>query len=251
MISLLGPSSFVRMVVAQTRVELLLASRRAESLVVMIAIPTILLVFFGSLAAAPGAPPERLDVLVPGILAIAIMSTAMVSMGIATAFERYYNVLKRLGGSPLPRAALLLAKVISILAIELVQTLLLLGIAVLALGWRPEGNPVLAVVAVLLGTAAFGGLGLWMAGALRAEATLALANGLYIGFMLLSGTFVSLSVLPAFLAVPARVLPATALADLLRAGLTPTGSVSLESLGVLVAWAVLAPLAAALTFRWE
>jgi ABC-2 type transport system permease protein len=245
-----GPS-LVRMVAAQTWVELLLALRRAESLVVMIAIPTILLVFFGSLAAAPGASRERLDVLVPGILAIAIMSTAMVSLGIATAFERYYNVLKRLGGSPLPRAALLLAKVISILAIELVQILLLLGIAVLALGWRPEGNPGLAIVAVLLGTAAFGGLGLWMAGALRAEATLALANGLYIGLMLLSGTFVSLSALPAFLAVPARVLPATALADLLRAGLTPMRSVPLESLGVLVAWAVLAPLAAALTFRWE
>jgi ABC-2 type transport system permease protein len=239
------------MIVALTRMELRLALRRGESVLVTLVIPPVLLVFFGLVDLMPVAPELRAGYLVPGILALAIMSTAMVSTGIATAFERYYKVLKRLGASPLPRVGLLAAKIASVLVIEVVQTVLIIGVATLVLGWRPTGVSAAVPLVLLLGTAAFGGLGLLMAGALRAEATLAVANGLYLAFLLLGGIVFPTSHLGPWLAGFAALLPSTALAETLRAVLGASGPAPLLSWIVLVAWAIVAPVAAALTFRWE
>jgi ABC-2 type transport system permease protein len=239
------------MIWAQTRLELRLALRRGESVLVTLIIPPALLLFFGLVDLMPVPADRRAEYLVPGILALAIMSTAMVSTGIATAFERYYKVLKRLGVSPLPRVGLLTAKILSVLVIEVVQTVLIVGVAGLLLGWRPGIVPVALPVALLLGTAAFGGLGLLMAGALRAEATLAVANGLYLLFLLLGGIVFPISHLGPWLAGPAALLPSTALAETLRSALGASGTVSGWSWLILTIWAVAAPLAAALTFRWE
>jgi ABC-2 type transport system permease protein len=147
---------------------------------------------------------------------------------------------------------LLAAKIGSVLAIEVIQIAVLLAIAA-ALGWRPAGNGLLTVAALLLGTAAFGGLGLWMAGSWRAEAALAGANGLYLVLLLLGGIFVPVARLPRALAVVAALLPSAALADVLRAALLPpavSGS-GWTAAVVLCAWAILAPVLAAVTFRWE
>src|SRR5829696_2298334 len=113
-----------RMILAQARLEIRLALRRGESVLVTLIIPPSLLVFFGLVDLMPVPADRRAGYLVPGMLALAIMSTAMVSTGIGTAFERYYKVLKRLGASPLPRAGLLVAKIVSILAIEALQVVL-------------------------------------------------------------------------------------------------------------------------------
>lgn len=245
------PASLARMVAAQTRVELLLALRRGESVLITLIVPPLLLAFFGLVDLLPLPTEQRVGFLVPGILALAIMSTAMVSTGIATAFERYYKVLKRLGASPLPRAGLLLAKVLAVLAIEVIQIVAVFAVAVLVLGWRPTGQPLAVLVSLLLGTAAFGGLGLLMAGTLRAEATLAVANGLYLLFLLLGGIVFPVSHLGPWLAWPAALLPGAALADTLRSALVAGGETPVVSWIVLVGWAVVTPLAAALTFRWE
>lgn len=240
-----------RMILAQTRLELRLALRRGESVLITLIIPPVLLLFFGLVDLMPIPADRRADYLVPGMLALAIMSTAMVSTGIATAFERYYKVLKRLGASPLPRAGLLVAKILAVLVIEVVQTVLIVGVAALVLGWRPGGTPLLLPLVLLLGTAAFGGLGLLMAGALRAEATLAVANGLYLLLLLLGGIVFPISHLGPWLAGPALLLPSTALAETLRAVLGASGTIAPASWLILTIWAVGAPLAAALTFRWE
>ena len=240
-----------RMIAAQTRAELLLALRRGESVLITLIVPPVLLAFFGLVDLMPVPPERRVDLLVPVILALAIMSTAMVSVGIATAFERYYKVLKRLGASPLPRAGLLAAKIASVLVLEAVQVLLILGVALVLFGWRPSGQPIVALVALILGTCAFGGLGLLMAGTLRAEATLAVANGLYLLFLLLGGIVLPLSHLGPMLAGLAALLPGAALADVLRGSLLTAEPFWAGSWLVLTVWAVLAPLAAALTFRWE
>jgi ABC-2 type transport system permease protein len=240
-----------QMILAQTRVELRLALRRGESVLITLVIPPALLLFFGLVDLMPIPPDQRADFLVPGILALAIMSTAMVSTGIATAFERFYKVLKRLGASPLPRSGLLLAKILAVVVLEAVQTVMIVGVAVLVLGWRPTGAVVLVPVVLLLGTAAFGGLGLLMAGALRAEATLAVANGLYLLFLLLGGIVFPTTHLGPWLDGPAALLPSTALADVLRNVMGHGGVTPALSWGVLIAWAVVAPLAAARTFRWE
>jgi ABC-2 type transport system permease protein len=239
------------MIAALTRMELRLSLRRGESVLVTLVIPPVLLIFFGLVDLMPLPPERRGEFLVPGILALAIMSTAMVSTGIATAFERYYKVLKRLGASPLPRVGLMAAKIGAIVAIEAVQTTVVVLVAVVVLGWRPEGAVAVVPLVLLLGTAAFGGLGLLMAGALRAEATLAVVNGLYLVFLLLGGIVFPTSHLGPWLAGVAAFLPSTALAETLRGVLSAGGSAPLASWLVLASWAVAAPIAAILTFRWE
>src|ERR1051325_10337529 len=123
---------------AQFRVELILTMRRGESLLITAVVPVVLLVFFGAVLPTPP------NFLVPGLLALAVMSTSMVSLGIATAYERYYGALKRLLGSPLPRTSLMLAKTLAVVLIEVIQIALLLGIARLLFGWQPNGSLIAA-----------------------------------------------------------------------------------------------------------
>jgi ABC-2 type transport system permease protein len=236
--------------VAQTRAELRLTLRQGESLLLTLGIPVLLLVFFSLVDVLPTGTRQPVDFLAPGVLALAVMSTAMVSLAIATGFQRQYRVLKRLGTTPLGRPRLLAAKTVSILAVELVQVVVLVPVA-LALGWRPGGSPAAVAVAVLLATTAFAGLGLLMAGTLRAEVTLAAANGLYLVFLLLGGMIIPLGELPAAVRVVAEVLPASALSDALHRGLAPGGGVGAKAWAVLAAWAVAGPAAAAALFRFE
>lgn len=237
---------------AQTRAELTMTLRRGESVLLTLGIPVGLLVFFSLVDVLPKPAGEAHSVtfLAPGILALAIMSTAMVSLGIATGFERQYGVLKRLGSTPLGRPALLGAKTAAIVVLELIQGVILTGAALL-LGWHPHGDPALAVLAGLLATVGFAGLGLLMAGTLRAELTLAAANGLYLVLLLLGGMVFPLSKLPSPLRGVADALPAGALSNILHGTLTAGASAGGGAWIVLVAWAVAAPAAAAATFRWE
>src|SRR5260370_1258932 len=196
-----------RQVLAQTRVELLMTLRRGESVLITLVVPVLLLVFFASLNIIPATRGKAIDFLLPGMLALAIMGTGMVSLGIATAYERYYGVLKRLGSSPLPRSGLIIAKLISVLVLELIQVVVLLAVAIIFYGWQPGGSLLLTLLVLAIGTVTFASLGLAMAGALRAEVTLAGANGLYLLFLLLGGGILPLSHLPATLASLPPILP--------------------------------------------
>ena len=188
----------VRAVLAQSRLELLLTLRRGESLVVSLAIPVGILVFFAKVEVV-NSLRDPVQFLVPGVLALAVMSSAMVSLGIATGYERRYGVLKRLGSTPLSRAGLLTAKTINVLALEVLQALVLLGVGA-ALGWRAEGSIATAVGLLLLGTVAFAGVGLFFAGLLRAEANLAVANALFLLLLFVGGMAYPLGKLPGALA---------------------------------------------------
>jgi ABC-2 type transport system permease protein len=240
----------VKALLAQTRMELRLMARRGESLLVTLGIPLGLLLFLGSTPAFSFGGRNAIDFLVPSLLALAIMSKSLVSLGIATAYERHYGVLKRLGGTPLARWQLVGAKLASIAVIQAVQAVLLLGTAATVFGWRPAGGAGWAVAAAGLGTAAFAGLGLLMAGALRAEAVLAAANGLYLLLLLFGGIVIPLEELPAALANVGPYLPSAALADLLRAALAG-GPPPVSSAAILTVWAVGALSLTVLTFRWE
>ena len=237
---------------AQTRVELALTLRRGESLLLTLAIPVALLVFFSlvDVLPSPEGVDDPVDFLAPGILALAVLSTAFVGLAIATGFERSYGVLHRLGTTPLGRPALLVAKTLSVLAVEVVQAVVLVAVA-LALGWRPGGNPALAVLAALVATVAFAGLGLLMAGTLKAEVTLAAANGVYVVLLLLGGMVVPLDRLPGALEAAARLLPTAALTEAVSGALSSPVEVPGRAWLVLLAWAVAAPALAARWFRWE
>ncbi len=236
-------------IIAQTKLELSMTLRRGESLLVTLAIPIGILVFFGKVNRLSSVSGDPVDFLVPGVLSLAVMASAMVSLGIATGFERRYGVLKRLGSTPLSRGGLLGAKTLNVIAIEILQVAVILATGV-ALGWRLEAAIVPAIGLLLLGTIAFAGIGMFMAGTLRAEANLALANALFLVLMFLGGMAYPLSRLPDAVESIARLLPAAALAECVRAVLNhqtfPTGAFV-----VLVAWAIAAPLAAARWFKWE
>jgi ABC-2 type transport system permease protein len=238
-----------RALAAQARTELALTVRRGESVLVTFGIPVGILVFFAQVDVIDVGSGRRIDFLVPGVLALAVMSTAMVSLGIATGFERRYGVLKRLGATPLGRPALLTAKTAMVVAVELVQAAVIVAVGV-ALGWHLTARLVPALGVLALGTVAFAGLGLLMAGALPAELTLALANALYLALLLFGGMAFPLDRLPGAVEGVARALPAAALAQCVRGALSGAG-VPGGSLAVLGAWAVAAPVAAARTFRFE
>ena len=240
----------VRTIAAQTRAELLLTLRRGESLLVTMVIPLGVLVFFAKVDAVNTTLKHPVDFLVPGVLALAVMSTAMVSLGIATGYERRYGVLKRLGSTPLSRAGLLTAKTLNVLVIELVQSIAIVATG-LALGWGTSGRLVVAVVLLLVGTVAFAAVGMLFAGTLRAEANLAVANGLFLVLLFLGGMAYPLHRLPGALQAVAKALPAAALSETVRAVLTPGASIPAGELAALLAWAVAAPIVAARWFRWE
>jgi ABC-2 type transport system permease protein len=227
-----------------------------ETLFLTLGIPVVFLLFFSGVHVLPTGTDHPVDFLVPGILALAIMSTAMTALGIGTGFERGYGVLKRLGSTPLGRPRLLAAKIVAVTAVELIQAAVLVGVG-FALGWNPGGSPGgdalvgAAVVAMVLGTMAFGGIGLVLAGTLKPLVNLAVVNGLFVVLLLLGGMLIPLGRLPGWLADISRALPASALSDALHGTLGHGTPVSGRDGAVLAVWAVGSPVVAGLVFRWE
>ena len=235
----------------QVRTEVALSSRQGEQLLVSLGIPLLILLFFSGVDVLPTGTDEPVDYLAPAVLALAVMSTSMVSLGIGTGFERQYGVLKRLGASPLGRPRWVAAKITAVLGTEVVQWVVLVAVAVL-IGWSPPSSGWLpAALAALLGTLAFGGLGLLMAGTLPGVGTLAIANGLYLVLLLTGGMIVPLDELPSGVAAVAKVLPAAPLTEVITGSLMAGNSVAGWAWPSLAAWALAAPVAAAALFRWE
>ncbi|MGH3745162.1 MAG: ABC transporter permease [Mycobacteriales bacterium] len=240
------PAPTGAILLSQTAMELRLTLRRGESLLLTLVIPLVLLGFFDAVH-LEGA---GIQFLVPGILALAVMSTAFTGQAIATGFERSYGVLARLGTTPLTRPLLLTAKTFGVVVVEVVQAALLVGLGLL-LGWHPHGDAGSALLLLVVGTAAFSGLGLLMAGTLRAEATLAAANGIYLVLLLLGGVVFPLDRLPGWLQGIADQLPTAALSNGLRSALTAGAGFPAHDLLVLVGWTVAGIAVAARAFRWQ
>ena len=235
---------------SQLRQELTVMARNGEQLLLLIGIPVLLLVFFSQTNVLPTDGLANIDFLMPGILSLAIMSTAMVSLGIATGFERSYGVLKRLGTTPLGTKRLVTAKVVATCCIEITQLLALVAVG-LILGWSPSSiNLPSLLLALLLGTSCFAGLGLIMAGRLRAEINLAAQNGLYLVLLLLGGIFIPNSELPKSIAWLAEVLPSSLLSELLR-NTFGNDELKISDLASLAIWALGACVVAIFSFKWS
>lgn len=245
-------ASFGKLLFHQARTELMMTLRQGERILVTLFIPVLLLIGFNALKITMAPAGETtIEFLLPGILALAIISAGMVSLGIATAYERNYGVLKRLGSSPLNHGTLILAKIISIIMLEIIQTIVLVAVAVIFYDWRPTGSLPLALLAAVLGTIAFSALGLAMAGGLRAPATLATANALYLIFVFIGGGLFPLSFLPDPLANVAQLLPAAALTQALQNTMIANQPFPGGAFLILAIWTVLILAVAIKAFKWE
>jgi ABC-2 type transport system permease protein len=235
---------------AQAVMEFKLLLRNGEQVGLTLVIPLLLLFFFNLPLLYSVGTPRRIDFVVPSILALAVMSAAFTGLAIGTGFERKYGVLKRLGATALPRSVLIGGKTLAILLLELLQLVLCCAFGAM-LGWHPHGNAASALLLVALGTSAFGGLGLLLAGTARAEVTLAAANLAWLVLLFAGGIAIPLSKYPSVARDVLQYLPSAALSDGLHAVLQHGHALPTRPLLTLLVWAALALPAAARWFRWE
>jgi ABC-2 type transport system permease protein len=248
-----GAAPLPKMIAAQAGLELRTLLRNGEQLLLTLIIPVLLLVVFSSESLISVGRGSRIGFIAPGIVALAVMSTSFTSLAIGTAFERRYGVLKRLGATPLSRGGLIGAKAVTVLAVQAGQIALIVIVSAL-LGWRPVVTAVSVLSALLLiaaGSAAFSGLAMLMAGTLRAEATLAAANLVYLLLLGVGGVVFPLTKFPPAARPALRLLPSGALSDGLRAVLRYGAGLPVRDVVVLGVWAVIGIGLAARTFRWE
>lgn len=236
-----------RRVVGHGLLEARLLVRNGEQLLLALVIPVALLVvgrFFGGRFG-------DLDTLAPSVLALAVWSTAFTSVAIATGFERRYGVLERLAVTPLGRSGLLLGKAFAT-ALVILGQLVVLTVVALALGWRPTlglASVLVAVTSLVLAVVCFASLALLMAGRLRAEITLALANLVYLLFLLVGALIIPLDRYPAAVQSVIVWLPTAALGEALRN--LSGGGADWFGLLVLAVWALVAVLITRKVFRWS
>jgi ABC-2 type transport system permease protein len=235
---------------AQTGMEFRLLLRNGEQVGLTLVIPLLLLFFFNLPLLYSVGTPRRIEFVVPSIITLAVMSAAFTGLAIGTGFERKYAVLKRLGATALPRSVLVGGKTLAVLLLEVVQVALISLFGV-ALGWHPHGDPLLAALLVVLGTATFCGLGLLVAGTLRAEVTLAAANLIWLILLFAGGIAIPLSKYPHAAHEVLQYLPSAALSDGLHQVLQHGAGLPVHSVVTLLVWAAFALPAAARWFRWE
>ena len=248
-----GGRPVASMALAHAIMETRLLLRNGEQLLIAIVIPLLLLVGGAESGGVVDlGSGRRIDVLTPGVLALAVLSTSFTSLAIATAFERRYGVLKRLGASPLPRTGLLVGKALSVLAIEIGQLAVIAAVG-LALAWRPSGGVLAlleAFLLVVLGTAVFASLGLLLAGTVRAEAALAAANLVYVVLLAAGAVLIPVTSYPDGMQPVVSVLPSGALAQGLRDALSGDG-LGIGHVVVLLAWLAAGSVLTVRTFSWD
>ncbi len=244
------PAPLPRRILLQGRYETLTMLRNGEQLILAIILPLLALVGLTVTPLLDGLGSSRVNIAVPGILALSAMSTAFTGQGIATGFDRRYGVLRFLSTTPLGRAGLILGKVLAVLAVLAVQVLVITAVA-LPLGWRPSMPGLLpGLVLLVLGAAAFTALGLLVAGTVRPEATLAITNLLWILLGALGGIVLPAERLPAIAQATVHFLPSGALGQALRDAFLH-GSINLAAVLVLLLWTAAAGLAATRWFKWN
>lgn len=241
-----------RRVLAQARFETLAVLRNGEQLLVTLVIPVVALVALGvgSFVEVDTGGAARIDVVTPGVLGLAVMAGSLTSQAIATAFDRRNGVLRLLATTPLGPGGLLAGKVLAVLAVAALQVVAV-GAAALVLGWRPDPAGLApAALALLLGVSAFTALALLLAGTLRAEAVLAVANLLLVVLAVVGGVVLPVAELPGAWASIAQWLPPGALGEALRAALLD-GAFPAAHLAALAAWALALAAAVRRWFRWH
>lgn len=237
-------------ILSNAKFEFGLTLRNGEQLLLTLIIPVAAMLGLTYMTGVDLGTDDRIQVVVPGIIALAILATAFTSQAISTGFDRRYGVLKLMGATPLLRSGLLISRALAILAVEMLQIIVILVMA-LFMGWSPTGNVFYIAIYVLIGTASFTSLALALAGTLRAEATLAVANAIFLALMFVGGILIPLKSAPEWMSTISVYLPSGALGEGLREAMSQTPSFESLPLLVLVAWMLVGTALTVKFFRWE
>jgi ABC-2 type transport system permease protein len=239
-----------RRVLAQAGFELGSLLRNGEQLLVSLVLPSLALVGLSVTASPSLGPGRRIDVATAGVVALCVISAAFTAQAISTGFDRRYAVLRYLGVTPLGRGGLVAGKVLATLAVEVVQVAVI-AVLGLVLNWRPAvAGIAYAALFVVVGTWAFVALALLLAGTLRAEAVLAIANLVWVLLLGVGGVIVPRTELPDGVGQLVAFLPSAGLADGLRSALVD-GSLNLPAMAVVLGWGVVSTALAARLFRFD
>jgi ABC-2 type transport system permease protein len=200
------------------------------------------------------AGSRYIDFLVPGLLGMNLMGGSIWSMGFAIVDARRRKLMKRLVATPMPRHYFLLSFLISRLVMLVIEVAAFIGFAVLVFGVPVRGSLVLVAGICVLGSLAFGALGLLLSSRVRTiEAASGLMNLTMLPMWILSGVFFSSQRFPDAVQPFINALPLTALNDALRA--TMLQGATLEQIGaqlaVLAAWLLVCFPVALKLFRWR
>ena len=248
--SALHPGPLAR-TASQARWETRLLMRNGEQLLLTLVIPVAILLVLGLTdIVATTSGPDRLPRALATVLTVSVLSGCFTSLAIATAFERRSGALRFLGTTPLSRHELLAGKALATAAVTGISVAVV-SVVALVLGWRPQGSPAWAILELVLGAAAFAAWGFALAGLLRAEAVLAVANGVFLLLLMFGGIVVPASSLPAPVGAVVGWLPSGALAESLAGTLVAGDPPSLTAVLVLLAWFAIGGALAGRTFRWS
>jgi ABC-2 type transport system permease protein len=215
-------------------------------------LPLIFLALFGAIVSGH---QNELDVIVPGIAGMSVMSTTFTALAYNLTFMREQGVLKRIRGTPLPSGVYLGGLALNAVTNTAIQIAIVVvaGRVFFNLGWPPQ--PLALVVFVLVGVACFALLGAALSHAIPSfDSAPAVINGVFVPVILISGVFFDVKHVPSFLRDIAQALPLVHLIDGLEGGLVAgRGGISshLTALAVIGVWGLVGIVLAVRGFSWE
>ncbi|MGL4173342.1 MAG: ABC transporter permease [Actinomycetota bacterium] len=245
-----NPATPLRRMLTHAGFEAQVVLRHGEQLIVAVLLPLLSLVILTRLSIPDLGSVRRIDVIAPGVLALAVVSISFTGQAIQTGFDRRYGALRLWGTTPLGKSGLIAGKGLAVIGVSAVH-LTVISVVALFLDWRPLGRGiVVAIPVVILGVVAFVALGLFLAGTLRAEAVLAIANVIWVFLVAGGGLVLPLEQLPAGFDDFLPWLPSAAFGDAMRAALQEARW-DVPAIAILGGWAAGGGALVARTFRWQ
>ncbi|MGH2899025.1 MAG: ABC transporter permease [Solirubrobacteraceae bacterium] len=235
----------------QYRLERTMFWRNPSAAFFNFVLPLLFLALFGAIFSGSQAD---LDIIVPGIAGMSIMTTTFVALAMNLVFLREQGVLKRLRGTPLPSGVYLASLAAHAITNTAIQLSIVIGAGALLFGVGLPENWLMLIVFVGAGVACLASLGVALSHAIpNFDSAPAYVNAIFLPVIVLSGVFYDAEAAPTFLRDIAQALPLTHLIDGLSAAIV-TGAPfvdHLDDLAVLVIWGAVGALLAVRGFSWE
>ena len=262
--------SVLRLGIARTRIELLQFFRNPQQVVFTFSLPLLLMMLFAAIfdfkidgPPGRGSLPFR-QYFVAGMIAAGIVSTTFTSLAITISIEQHEGMLKRLSGTPLPKASYFIGKIGLTTVSSAAQTVIMLAAGVLLYGLTLPHDAtrwLIFVLVFVLGIASCSLLGIAYTRLIpNASSAAAIVQPPYLILQFISGVFFVFTDLPKPLQMIAQVFPLKWMAQGLRYVFLPDWFQAKEQdgawhitwvLAILAAWTIAGFVLAARTFRWS